>query len=122
MPFEQQVDKLITRLTELTAQQKVAWQETAREDTYLAPLGKFIVTVGRAAAGAYGGYLLQINDNHGRTVEEALGRLVGPDSPSYQVVLQEWERLRSLHELARRSALKSDEVVSDLLSSLEQIH
>jgi hypothetical protein len=49
-------------------------------------------------------------DDTGKVIEEAL-----------DTDIQDWNRLRTLHELARRNALKSDKVVSDLLSSLEAI-
>jgi hypothetical protein len=115
MAFPDQIDKLVTRLTELTAQGKVEWQETANLNTYLAPVGKFTVSVGKAGSEVYGGYSFQIFDQ-GRAVDGALATF--GDHPTSA---QNWERLRNLHELARRNALHSEKVVLELLSSLDQI-
>jgi hypothetical protein len=60
MPFQEQIEKLITKLTELTKEDKVAWQETGNLNTYLAQFGKFIVTLGKAGSELYGGYSFQI--------------------------------------------------------------
>ena len=118
MPFPDQIDKLVTKLTELTGQGKVEWQETANLNTYLAPVGKFTVTVGKAGSEVYGGYSFQILDQ-GRAIDGALATFNGPEKGAG--LYQNWERLRNLHDLARRSALHSERVVSELLSSLDQI-
>jgi hypothetical protein len=117
MAFPDQIEKLVTRLTELTGRDKVEWQETANLNTYLAPVGKFTVTLGKAGSDMYGGYSFQILDQTGRVIDGALAAYVGPEKNPYQ----NWERLRNLHELARRRALQSEKVVSDLLSTLDQI-
>jgi hypothetical protein len=118
MAFPDQIEKLVTRLTELTAQGKVEWQETANLNTYLAPVGKSTVSVGKAGSEVYGGYSFQIFDQ-GRAVDGALATFNGPEKGA--ALYQNWERLRNLHELARRNALHSEKVVSELLSSLDQI-
>jgi hypothetical protein len=74
---------------------------------------------------------IRVLDGTGKTVEEAFAFSEVPAGASVVTAaafldardraLREWERLRTLHELARRSALKSEKVVSDLLSSLEAI-
>ena len=119
MAFPEQIDKLVTKLTALTTQDKVDWQETANPHTYLAPVNKFTVTVGRAGSEVYGGYSFQILDRTGKAIDGALATFAGPEkNPGLH---QNWERLRNLHELARRRALHSEKVVSELLSSLDQI-
>jgi hypothetical protein len=115
MAFEAQLDRLIEKLTDLTRADKIYWQETADENTFLTGVGHSVVTVGRLNSSAAAPYLIKILDSTGKTIEEALV-LVNPD-----VGVQDWDRLRTLHELARRNAMKSDKVVSDLLSSLEAI-
>jgi hypothetical protein len=40
MAFEAQIDKLIDKLTELTGLDKLAWQETAAENTFLTGVGR----------------------------------------------------------------------------------
>src|SRR5712691_1367561 len=117
MAFPDQIEKLVTKLTELTREVKVAWQGTANVNTYLAPVGEFVVTVGRGGSDVFGGYSFQILDREGRAIDGTFSVFPGSADPAYQ----DWNRLRSLHELARRSATHADRVVSDLLSSLEQI-
>jgi hypothetical protein len=119
MAFQGQIDKIVAKLTELTEQDKVAWEETANENTYLASVSNFVVTVGRGGSSAYAGYHFRILDNTGKIIEEALATLSAPGTRD--AVHQDWDRLRVLHELARRRALQSEKVVSDLLTSLEQI-
>src|SRR5262244_1103512 len=116
MPYREQIEKLITKLTELTSQNKIAWQETAKVNTYLTAVADFIVTLGKAESELYGGYSFQILDPNGRTVETALAtpssNLVDPQQRvADSLRVKDWERLRNLHELARRSALHSDEAV-----------
>ncbi|MGA3202083.1 MAG: hypothetical protein ABSF12_06275 [Bryobacteraceae bacterium] len=110
MAFETKIDKLIEKLTDLTSRDKVAWQDTADENTFLTAVGQSVVTVGRARSDAMAPCFIRILDDTGKVIEEAL-----------DTDIQDWNRLRTLHELARRNALKSDKVVSDLLSSLEAI-
>jgi hypothetical protein len=106
MAFQEKIDQLVTRLTELTESGKVSWEETADEGTFLASVGKFVVTLGQDDP--Y--YRFKILDGTGKTIEEALG--TGGEN---------WTRLSHLHELARRNALHVEEALSDLLSSLEHI-
>jgi hypothetical protein len=119
MAFPDQIDKLVTKLTELTEKDKVDWQETANSNIYLAPVDKFTVTVGKSGSEVYGGYSFQILDQTGKAIDGSQAPFVGPEKGAG--LHQNWERLRDLHELARRRALHSDKVVSDLLSSLDQI-
>jgi len=119
MAFPEQIEKLVSKLTELTETDKVDWQETANENAFLAPVGEFVVTVSRGGSEVYGGYSFQIMGRTGRTIDGALAPFVGPENN--QAGSENWRRMSHLHELARRSALKADQAVSALLSSLEQI-
>lgn len=120
MTFPEQIDKLVTKLTELTRNEKVSWQETGSDHTYLAPVDKFIVTISKQGSEIYGGYSFQILDHSGRAIEGALAPFAGPEKSPPQSN-SNWERLRDLYEIARRRALNSEKVVSDLLASLEKI-
>jgi hypothetical protein len=113
MAFEAKIDKLIDKLTELTRADKVVWQDTADENAFLTGVGNSTVVVGRLGSDPAAPCFIRILDDTGKTVEEALA-LGLADTPS-------WNRLRVLCDLARRSALKSERVVSDLLSTLEAI-
>jgi len=116
MSFPDQIDKLVAKLTELTEKDKVDWQETASLNTYLARVDRFIVTINKGGSEVYGGYSFQILDHTGRAVDGALATF--NDRPAS---VQNWERLRNLHDIARRRALNSEKVVSDLLASLDKI-
>ena len=116
MAFPEQIDKLVTRMAELTGQGKVEWQETGNLNTYLTPVGKYIVTLGIAGHEVYGGFTFQILDQTGKVIDGVLANFA-PNTMQNQ----DWERLRNLHEQARRRALRSEQAVSDLLSSLDKI-
>jgi len=45
MRSSEQIEKLLSKLIELTEKDKVGWQETANLNTFLAPVGEFVVTV-----------------------------------------------------------------------------
>jgi hypothetical protein len=118
MIFPDQIDKLVTKLTELTEIDKVDWKETANATTFLASVDKFVVTINRTGSEVNGGLSFQILDRTGRAVDGVTAH-VGRDKSSAENA--NWERLRDLYEIARRRALHSEKVVSDLLASLDRI-
>jgi len=126
MALQPQIVKLVEKLTELTGQNKIAWETTADEDTFLTSAGKSVVTVGRGAGtDDDADYRIQILNNSGQVIEEAVaGRndylLDGGITLALSMHV-DWQKTRSLHEMARRSALHADQAVAELLSSLEQI-
>ncbi len=117
MAFQNHIDKIVSKLTELTEAGKVAWGETADENTYLASVGDFIVTLGRGGASSYSAYVFRVLGDKGKVIDEVFVVRPSPGDLAYG----NWDRLRILHELARRRALHSEKSVTDLLSSLEQI-
>jgi hypothetical protein len=119
MTFSEQIDRLVAKLTELTARDKVDWQETANLNTYLARVDKFVVTINKQGSEVFGGYSFQILDGSGRAIEGVIAPYKGPERSASSNT--NWERLRDLYEIARRQALHSEKVVSDLLASLERI-
>jgi hypothetical protein len=110
MAFQEKIDQLVTRLTELTESGKVSWEETADESTFLTSVGKFVVTLGEEHDDNYSVYRFKILDGTGKTIDEASAS--GGENRT---------RLSHLHEFARRNALHVEEALSDLLSSLEHI-
>lgn len=107
-----QVVLLFDKLLDLTRDGKVDWQETAEEDTFLAAVPKFVVTIGKERGSVYH---FEVADEFGRTLE----RIVSEELPRAGVNLS--DKLAPLHDLARRRALHSDAAISDLLSSLATI-
>jgi hypothetical protein len=83
-------------------------------------VGEFVVTVSRSGSELNGRYSFEIMDGRGRAVDGTQAEFVGATGED-QTGRQNWQRLSRLHGLAQRSALKSDQAVSELLSSLEQI-
>jgi hypothetical protein len=116
MPLQEQTAKLVDKLIELSEQGKVNWQETAEEDAFLASVGKFVVTAAKADL-QYPGYTFTIADQVGRILEEARVE----DRGTYEGADHYYSRLAALFEMARRQALKVDEALTEMLSSLEQI-
>lgn len=119
MTFPDQIDKLVGKLTELTAKDKVEWQETANLNAYLARVDRFVVTINRQGSEAFPGYSFQILDGAGRTLEGVVAPYGPPEVTTSSS--KNWQRLRELYDIARRRALHSDKVVSDLLASLDKI-
>ena len=60
MTFPDQIDKLVTKLTELTGKDKVEWKETSNLSTYLASVDKFVVTINKSGSEVCGGFSFQI--------------------------------------------------------------
>ncbi len=125
MALQPQIVKLVEKLTELTRQNKITWETTADEDTFLTSAGKSVVTISRrGATDEDADYRIQLLNDVGQVVEEATATLSDFVPAELRRNLGrrvEWEQTRSLHEMARRSALHADEAVADLLMSLEQI-
>jgi hypothetical protein len=73
----------------------------------------------KSGSEVYGGFTFQILDRTGRAVEGVTAPFVGREKPSEEYA--NWERIRDLYEIARRRALHSEKVVSDLFASLDRI-
>lgn len=119
MDFPEQITKLVSKLTELSKNDKVAWQESGTKNTYIAQIGKAFVTVGMSSSEPYGWYSLQVADDNGRIVDGVTAPYAGRGAIDSS--FHDWDALHSLYELARRRALQSERVVSELISSLEAI-
>ena len=112
MAFQEQIEKLVVKLTKLTEDGRVAWEPTADENTFLASVSKFVVTIGKFPSyeDVRDDYVFRIRSDEGRVIDEA----EATGNP-------EWTRLGELYEMARRNALHVDEALSDILSSLEEM-
>ena len=119
MAFSEQIEKVVSSLTDLTGQGKVSWQEGPVSGSFLAPVADSVVTISRGGSELYGAYSFQILDQKGRAIDGAVAFFVGPEKDP--VGNKNWRRLGELHDMARRNALNSDQAVSSLLSSLEQM-
>jgi hypothetical protein len=119
MMFPDQIDKLVTKLTELTGKDKVEWKVTANVSTFLASVDKFVVTINKSGSEVYAGFSFQVLDRAGRVVEGVTAPFVGREKSAEEHANS--ERLGDLYEIARRRALHSEKVVSDLLASLDRM-
>jgi hypothetical protein len=101
-----QIDKLATKLTELTVKDKVEWKETGNATIYLASVDKFVVTINRTGSEVSGGFSFQILDRTGRAVEGVIAHVGREKSDSENA---NWERLRPVRNrpAARFSSGKS---------------
>ena len=112
MALNEQVDKLVGKLTVLSQGGKVDWEETANPSAFQAVVSKFVVTVAFREPTVWSEpdyFELEIRDQQGKFVDGA-----NAASPK----TEDWKRLEALHELARRRALHVDEALSDLLAAL----
>lgn len=106
--------EFVTRVLAATIDGKIDWQPTAELQQYTASLGgKWTILVGeyfsgiRGAAGEPGfDYALTLKDSAG---DQLLRIEDGQDG-----------RIRELHELARRRALKVNEAIEDFLKELDE--
>src|SRR4051812_13423159 len=106
--------KLISELTQATVAGKLTWEDTADEEEFRTVLKPGMVRIGRRIAYADDGdsmtcFGLTLLNREGRVVEE-----FETQEPQFL------ERASQLFELARRSALKGDVLLDDLLADLEK--
>jgi hypothetical protein len=111
MPEVNLLSRLVERLLELTDQGKLEWQETASENDFQATVGHYVVSISQAGPiSEEADYRIQVSDWRGNVLETATE--FREKSPGV---------LERLFQGARRKALKVDEALADLLSSLDSL-
>lgn len=103
-----EISEILTRLLERTNQDKVSWQTTADEDTFVAVFGNISVSI---TTDSEGYSYLQILNKSGTEIE----RLVPWGETRYLA-----SDLSELYRKARRIALGSDSQLDELLRELEK--
>lgn len=107
-----EITDILTTLLERTRQDKVGWQATADESTFVAVLGKASVAIEDIR---YDGMIvLRILNQEGIEIESMVG--VGASTKTTQ---EEDEQLKELYSKARRVALSVDSQLEDLMKELE---
>jgi hypothetical protein len=106
--------KLFRKLTQATILGKLSWEATADDDEFRAILSPGMVRVGRRTAYHDDGdssiyFAVTLLNRQARVAEEFEAR----ESPEIEMTAE-------LYELARRSALKGDALLDDLLADLEK--
>ena len=107
-----EIADILTTLLERTRQDKVGWQTTVDESTFVAVLGKASVAIENLE---YEGTIaLRILNQEGREIESMVG-----GGRSSQTILEEDEQLKELYSKARRIALGVESQLEDLLKELQ---
>ena len=111
--------RLLARLVEKTDQGKVSWEETEQTDVYQAAFPGYSVRISyREATGllALGttDYLLSIFNEDGTQIDEA------SDVDLKSDYSDSFNRMKKLHEDARRKALGVDEALDKILAELDK--
>jgi hypothetical protein len=106
--------KLLRELNQVTAEGMLPWEDTADDEEFRAILKPGMVRVGRRSAYYDDGessryFAVTLLNPEGRVAEEFEAR----ESPEIEMAAE-------LFELARRSALKGDALLDDLLADLER--
>jgi hypothetical protein len=113
MDSQEQTDRLIARLTDLTRSDKIHWEETADRTTFLTGFADFVSTLRKLDdPPAIEAYELDISDSFGKTIET----IVSSTSRTTRLA-----GMRQLYNLAQERAMRSPRPLSDVLASLEQI-
>ena len=99
---------IASKLLERTRKGDVGWSDTVDENTFSVAYPEYSVLIRRAADGRT--CVLSIQNVHGSEVQSL--RLAPYET--------EFETLDELLQLARRTALKTDEVLDDLLGRLSK--
>ena len=105
-----EISDILATLLERTREDKVSWQTTAAESTFLAVLGKASVTIEESSFPEYN-VVLRILNHEGRQIESLI---IGPTTSP-----QQDQQLEELYSKARRIALGVDSQLEDLLKELE---
>lgn len=105
-----EIYEIIPKLIERTDQDKLPWQTTADEETFVAVVGNLSVSI--APRGYH--YFFQVLNEEGREIEHLYTALV--DDIEAQIELQ--EMLSDLYGKAKRNALQVDSKLDELLTEL----
>ena len=105
--------RLLHDLKTLTEQGRVTWSETADEDEFRVALKSGFLQISRGTSYTEEGdavrhYVVTVLNREAKLVEE----LIGTEAATVEL-------LRDLHELARRSARRGDNVIDDMLMDVE---
>lgn len=101
---------LLPTLIKKTQQRKLAWQVGDDTSVWL-KIGENIIQVESYSTSRANLIKVQVRNSDGTVVDEMMS---DDDDLS-------WDSYFSLFSMARRTALKSDEIVSDIISRLEKI-
>ena len=93
----------------------ISWEETADDNTFLAPLPGGSVTVARSTFRPFP-YAFKVLDSQGRVLES-----VSSDPKAKEAAETNLHgNLKEVHDLARRSALKIEQTLDHILEGLKK--
>ena len=117
--FDEKIAHLIDVLLEKTVQGKVSWESTANNDTFATALGLYGISISRYVSRPViytveerEIFILTFLDKNGELFDSRVD-----DSSSFN----DYNRLKELFTLARRSANNVDESLDNLLQELQRI-
>lgn len=113
---------LIDRLYAKSEKGEIAWAETAQEGMFAVSFPNYTVTIAEVQGENFDerDYQIAISDSTGKLVESFTDADVArgmPDVPRSEF----YNRMRQLHEMARRIALGADKALREILEKLEEI-
>ena len=120
MPVSKLLATLTERLLALTTEGRIVWEETAREDVFLASVSQYVVTIGKSRdLEDYDSWVYEIRvaDRQGRLLDETSSSNSSPTGEGNDTLAD----LERLFEAARRKALNVDKALTELISSLDSI-
>ena len=121
MPDSKLLPKLIERLLQLSAKNKIDWEPTANENEFQAVVKQYLVTVGRnhnRDGWDAWDYSIHVADGNGTQLDEAVANAAHSTA---EVPSVSYGALENLFDQARRRALNVEEALNDLLSSLDSL-
>ena len=112
--YNSQIEKLIQTLYTLSQKDKLDWQESANDGSFYVAFPTYSVVLTQSITGSVIG--VEVLNESGRIIESVTVRDI-PDLPDMSLFPQ----VQKLYELARKKALKTDEIMTDLLESLNEM-
>ena len=110
-----EISDILTKLLERTNQDRISWQTTADEKTFLAVLGSSSVSIDEDYSRSGGRvYVLKVLNQEGREIERISSKI-----PLAEDVNTSNRELSELYIKARRVALGVDSQLDSLLQELE---
>lgn len=106
--FDEKLASLVHILLEKTREDKVPWEATVRDNTFIAAFNRY----GVAISAERFGYVLMFSDENGKEIKTKIENVIGSSDHG---------NLEELFALAQRSAYNAEESLDNLLQELQRI-
>jgi hypothetical protein len=109
-----EIAEIVDKLLERTNQNKIGWQPTVTENTFLAVVGKLGVSIALPRQALINDFVrFRIFDETGQLIKEIYADRVA-DGVTYY-------KLREIHQKAKRMALGDEGCLDELLAELDKV-